>query len=142
MGELTMLKKIFSHIGILTRNLEESEKFYTGILGFKKVFNFTKNGKIGGFCIKISNHNFIEFFEDKSESAGQQVVSHFCLETNNIREMKKHLEKSSIPASEIKVACDNTLQFWVKDPNGINVEFQQFNAKSSHNTGKDAEMDW
>ncbi len=140
--EEAMGVKALAHICIMTGNLEACEQFYCGILGFKKRFNFTRNGEIKGFYLEISRHNFIEFFEDKTMYAQKSAIAHFCLETGNILEMKKRLGQHSIDTTEIKLGCDSSYQFWFKDPNGIDVEFHQYTAKSSQRTGKDAEMDW
>ncbi len=132
----------FAHLCIHTKDLEECGKFYCDILGFKKVFNFTKNGKLTGFYVRISKNTFMEFFQDDHDYKEKSSIAHFCLETDNIGKMKKHLAEHSVQTTEIKLGVDNTYQFWFKDPNGLDIEFHQYTGKSSQRTKKDVEIDW
>ena len=43
---------------------------------------------------------------------------------------------------ELKMGADHTPQFWMKDPNGMDLEFQQYTERSSQFTGRDVEVDW
>ncbi len=51
------------------------------------------------------------------------------------------VERSYAPG-EIKMGCDHSLQFWVVDPNGVDVEFYQYTDKSAQLTRTDIEVDW
>lgn len=57
------MKLAYAHICIKTEKLDETEAFYTKVLGLEKVYNFTKNKKIFGFYLRISDMQFIEVFE-------------------------------------------------------------------------------
>ena len=137
-----MTVKNFAHICIHAKDLEECRKFYCDILGFKKVFDFMKNGKLGGFYLKIKKGIFLEFFLDDHDYPAKSSIAHFCLETDNIHKMKKHLEDHGVGTTEIKLGGDNSYQFWFKDPNGLDIEFHQYTSKSSQRTGRPVEIDW
>jgi hypothetical protein len=38
------------------------------------------------------------------------------------------------------MGADNSLQFWIQDPNGLDIEFQQYPEHSSQFTGKNVEV--
>jgi catechol 2,3-dioxygenase-like lactoylglutathione lyase family enzyme len=137
-----MAVKALAHICIHTKDLDKTRNFYCDVLGFKKIFNFTKNGEVVGFYLKISKNNFLEFFKDGTSYSNQSSLKHFCLETDNITGMRNILMKNNIDSTEITLGCDNTYQFWFKDPGGIDVEFHQYTGKSSQRACKDVEINW
>ena len=59
----------------------------------------------------------------------------------NFFTLRDILERGYAPG-EIRMGADQTAQFWMKDPNGLDVEFQQYNEKSSQRTGQDVEVNW
>lgn len=132
-----------AHLCIKTKNLQKTEDFYCGILGLRRVFDFTKNGKKIGLYMEIADRSYIEAFEEEAAPSGTQgAVAHFCLETDDIDGMKKKLEAAGIACSEKKLGCDHTYQIWFQDPNGIDIEFHQYTDKSSQMTGESVEIDW
>jgi catechol 2,3-dioxygenase-like lactoylglutathione lyase family enzyme len=137
-----MALKMLAHVCINTKDLEASRKFYCEGLGLKKRFDFTKNGKVVGFYLKAGKGSYIEFFLDTKDYPGQSPLRHFCLETDDIEKARKRLLDNGIEATEIKLGCDATWQFWFKDPNGIDVEFHQYTRKSAQKTRKSVEIDW
>ncbi len=135
--------KSLAHVCIKTTNLDATTDFYCGALGMKKFFDFTRKGKIIGFYMKASNDTFVEvFLAEEVEKPGKQVLNHFCLETDSIESLRKTLIERGYAPGEIKMAVDNTPQFWMKDPNGLDLEFQQYTDKSAQITGQAVEVDW
>ena len=134
--------KAIAHICIKAKDLAKTSHFYCKVLGFEKVFDFTKTGEVKGCYLKVNNNNFIEVFEDKETEARPSNISHICLETDNVQELKELLSEKKIATSDIKLGPDNTYQFWVKDPNGIDIEFHAYTSESSQITKKNVEMDW
>ena len=132
-----------AHVCLKTTNLDATEDFYCGALGLKKHFNFTKQGKIIGFYMKASNETFVEvFLADETEKLGKQVLNHFCLETDSLEGLRKTLVERGYAPGEIKMGADQSFQFWMKDPNGLDVEFQEYTEKSSQITGQNVEVNW
>ena len=112
--------KSLAHVCLKTTNLDATADFYCGALGMKRIFDFTKKGKIVGFYMKASNETFIEvFLADEVEKIGKQVLSHFCLQTDSIEALRKTLMERGYAPGEIKMGADNSFQFWMKDPNGM-----------------------
>ena len=135
--------KSVAHVCLKTTNLDATADFYCGALGMKKIFDFTKNGKIVGFYMKASNETFIEaFLVDDVEKVDKQALSHFCLETDSIKDLKKSLTERGYSTGDIHLGADNSYQFWMKDPNGLDFEFHEYTEKSSQRTCKDVEVNW
>jgi hypothetical protein len=76
------------------------------------------------------------------ERVGRQVLNHFCLETESIEALRTSLLARGLTVGELKIGADQTPQFWMKDPNGLDLEFQQYTPKSAQRTGRDVEVDW
>jgi hypothetical protein len=38
------------------------------------------------------------------------------------------------------MGADDSLQFWIQDPNGLDIEFQQYTEHSSQFTGRNVEV--
>lgn len=137
------MKISIAHLCIYTKDLEATRKFYCDGLGMKKVFDFTLKGSLYGFYLEMSKGNFIEvFFADEFDSTPKSAMRHLCLETDDIEEARRTLINAGIESTEIIKGCDNTYQFWFKDPNGIDIEFHQYTPESSQFTGINCEVDW
>lgn len=120
----------FAHACILCRDLEPTDRFYCDVLGLQKAFDFEKAGERIGFYLRSGDSTFIEVFRG---DAGSEIIGplrHFCLETDNIDEMRERLLAHGYEASEKKFGCDNAWQIWTKDPNGIGIEIMQYTPES------------
>jgi catechol 2,3-dioxygenase-like lactoylglutathione lyase family enzyme len=132
-----------AHVCIKTTDLDATTDFYCGALGMKKHFNFNRKGKVIGFYMRASNETFIEvFLADEAEKIGKQVLSHFCLQTDSIEGLRKKIIERGYSPNEIKMGADGSPQFWMKDPNGMDLEFQEYTDRSSQITGQDVEATW
>ena len=135
--------KSLAHVCIKTTDLDATTKFYCGTLGLTKVFNFTRKGKIIGFYMNSGNRTFVEvFIADEIEKIGKQPLNHFCLETDSIEALRKKVLGHGYEAREIHLGVDNSYQFWMKDPNGMDMEFHQYTETSTQFSGQDVEANW
>ena len=135
--------KSVAHACIKTTDLALTEDFYCGALGMKKHFNFTRQGKVIGAYFKTANATFVEvFLTGEVERLGKQVLNHFCLETESIEALRNSLVARGLTVGELKMGADQSPQFWMKDPNGLDLEFQQYTPKSAQLTGHDVEVNW
>jgi glyoxylase I family protein len=135
--------KALAHICILTKDLDRSLEFYCGALGLRRHFDFTKNGALFGFYLQVSGNQFIEIFKaEKPEEIRGQRIHHFCLEVEDIDAMRDALIKRGVEVTPKKLGCDQTWQCWCKDPNGVDVEFQQYTAQSSQFTRTPCVANW
>ena len=135
--------KSIAHVCIKTRDLEGTREFYCGALGFQKLFDFTRDGQVIGFYLKTANDSFIEIFHDSGAGSvdGGRALHHFCLETDSIERLRQNLQDRGYAPREIIMGADNTLQFWVEDPNGLELEVQQYTEQSSQFTGANVAVD-
>jgi catechol 2,3-dioxygenase-like lactoylglutathione lyase family enzyme len=133
-----MIIKSLAHVCIKTRDLERTRDFYCGALGLRKLFDFTRDGQVIGFYLKMANDSFMEIFHDQNAEPGnyERSLHHFCLETDSIEPLRETLQHGGFAPTEIIMGADNTLQFWVQDPNGLDLEFQQYTEQSSQFTGR------
>ena len=136
--------KSLAHVCILSADLDATLRFYCGMLGMQKQFDFTRKGRVIGFYLKASNDTFVEVFEsDKARDAKPGGnLTHFCLETECLEALYQKLADAGYQPRPIKLGCDNSYQFWVKDPNGIDFEFHQYTPQSTQFTGTSVEVDW
>lgn len=76
-----------------------------------------------------------------ARQAGEsQTLSHFCFETDSIEELHQRLLENGYLPREIIMGADGARQFWIQEPNGLNIEFQQYTKHSSQFTGKNVEV--
>jgi lactoylglutathione lyase/glyoxylase I family protein len=132
-----------AHACIKTASLERTASFYCDALGLTRQFDFTRKGKVIGFYLKASNETFIEvFLAAEVENSDARCLNHFCLESDDLEALSRRLADLGFQPGETKTGADKTLQFWVKDPNGLPVEFQQYTPESAQRTGANVEVNW
>jgi len=130
----------FAHICLGTKDLEQTEHFYTEILGMEKVFEFFRDGARIGFYLRIADNEFIEVFEDKNAQSAQSIMLHLCLETNSIDQAQEALRRHGVATTEKIMGADNSYQIWFKDPNGLDIELHEYTKDSSQFTGADVKV--
>jgi catechol 2,3-dioxygenase-like lactoylglutathione lyase family enzyme len=135
--------KSLAHVCLKSTDLDATANFYCGVLGMKRLFDFTRNGKLIGYYMKADNLTFIEVFESgEVDKIEKQVLNHLCLETSDINALQKSLTTRGLEPGPVHLGADQSYQFWMKDPNGMAIEFHQYTEKSSQFTGKAVEVDW
>lgn len=136
-----MVTKI-AHLCLSSRNLAASINFYCTVLGIPKKFDFVKNGTSIGVYLEVSPGNYIEFFEDTKHVPAKGTLSHLCLEVDDIDAIIAQVKRHSWPIGEKSIGPDNTWQVWIKDPDGVDIEFHQYTPESTQLTGKDCPVTW
>jgi catechol 2,3-dioxygenase-like lactoylglutathione lyase family enzyme len=127
----------------LFKRLEPKPDFYCGALGLKRHFDFFKDGVLFGFYLQVAPGQFIEIFKaDPAEEIRSQRIHHVCLEVEDIDTLRGTLMKCDVEVTPKKLGCDQTWQCWCKDPDGTEVEFQQYTPKSSQFTKINCIVDW
>jgi glyoxylase I family protein len=135
--------KALAHICIFSKDLDRSLEFYCGALGLKRHFDFFKDGVLFGFYLQVAPGQFIEIFRsDSATEIGGRRIHHFCLEVDDLDTMRAALIKHGVEVTQKKKGCDETWQFWCKDPDGVDLEFQQYTPKSSQFTKTNCIVDW
>ena len=135
--------KTLAHVCLFSKDLNRSLDFYCGMLGLRRHFDFMKNGELFGFYLQIDANQFIEIFKAGAEEpAGRQRIHHLCLEVDDLDALRDELVRRGVTVTAKKQGCDQTWQFWCKDPDGTDVEFQQYTTQSSQFTRTPCIVDW
>lgn len=136
-----MIKQL-AHTCIITQDLKKTEEFYCEGLGLEKAFVFEKDGKPYGLYLKLGQNTFLEVFSGNQAKQRSNII-HLCFEVDDIDEMADRLKEKSIPLRTKKhLGADNTWQFWIRDPNEIDIEFHQYTEKSMQKIGGIFKVNW
>jgi glyoxylase I family protein len=135
--------KTLAHICILSRDLNRSLDFYCDTLGLKRHFDFFKDGVLFGFYLELGPGHFIEIFKtDPQAEVRRQRIHHFCLEVEDIDAVRETLIRRGVEVTPKKLGCDQTWQCWCQDPDGTDLEFQQYTGQSAQFTRNRCVVDW
>lgn len=115
----------FGHIAFRVKDMERSVKFYTEVLGFKKMHEIpTPNGNI--VFLEISNKQSLEFFvggKDEQKPTDTSIgYMHLCLITENTKELVESIKAKGIELYQEPSYGDTFNCFRVLDPDGNELE--------------------
>jgi len=131
-----MLKGL-THVAIWVTDIDRALDFYLRIPGVREQFRLIKDdGSLWLVYLRIAPYQFVELFP-RAGGPYQQLTNagygHFCMETDDIQALHGELVANGItPDSEPRMGADQSWQFWIKDPDGNPIEFQQFIGESFH----------
>lgn len=120
------------HIALIARDVEETIRFYQGLLGFPLV-ELVENRDYEGsshFFFDIGNRNLLGFFDfpghdhpDYSETIG--AVQHIALSTSleGFAAARRRLDENGIDYLGPDRGILNSL--YIRDPNGVGIEFYE-----------------
>ena len=79
-----------SHVAIRARNISESVRYYTEVLGLREAFRmFREDDSLGTVYLYLAPGQYLELFADGTREGitGPDVIGicHLCLMTNDIR---------------------------------------------------------
>ena len=127
--------KGFAHVCLSATDLAASERFYCCILGFKKVFDFIRKNLVIGFYLEVGQGDYLEIFQvDEIDVKAKGLIHHFCLEVDDIEQIRQRLIENGCEATEKKLGADQSWQIWTMDPSGVKIEFHQYTDCSSQVT--------
>ncbi len=125
----------------MSSDLAATEAFYCEQLGLKKIFDFIKEGELYGFYLELGNGTFLEVFAEPAEDHPSRI-RHLCFEVEDIDRAIQRLDEKGVTHTKKSLGGDQTWQIWIKDPDGIDIEFHQYTATSSQLTGTECPVDW
>ncbi|TGQ63868.1 VOC family protein [Mesorhizobium sp. M00.F.Ca.ET.186.01.1.1] len=135
--------KQLAHVCIFANNLEETRRFYRDVLGMEIQFNFLRDGEVFGFYLNCGGRSHVEVFrKDGARFSETDQINHLCLEVEDIAAAIAHITSSGVEVTARKLACDDTYQAWLRDPNGVKIELFEYTARSAQFTGGDRVADW
>lgn len=136
MGKITGI----AHIAITVKDMEKSLDFYTRVLGFKKAFEIPEpeTGDPWIEYLYVGGGQFVELFyggaKDNPWNGDLRGFNHLCLEVDDIHSVVERIKKEGVEITDNgpKQGCDYNWQAWIKDPDGIRIEFMQIDKQSPH----------
>lgn len=130
-----------AHICLLTRDLDATLRFYRDALGLPVRFTFERDGRVVGYYLALGGDTFLEMFESADAEAVNRSLHHFCLETNDLDGLIERLSEHGVPHTEKVMGADHTWQCWFTDPDGNQLEVQEYTEDSLQRRGGVARLE-
>lgn len=137
------------HPALLCNHMEETLKFYTQTLGFRQVFSLEhEDGTPWLTYVQIARGQFVELFYKNYASenrAKERSFHHFCVEVDDMAAVLANLHAKGVPVfcgpvdNGVRMPIPNpdhqpglcgTLCAFIRDPEGNDIELQQFTKDS------------
>lgn len=129
--------KTIAHVCLAATDLAASERFYCSALGFRKVFDFIRAGKVFGFYLEVAPGSYVELFKyERTDPKALAPIAHICFETSDIDDLSRRLKAHGCEVTEKSLGADKSWQIWTTDPAGVRIEFHQYTRESSQFTGR------
>lgn len=125
-----------SHVAIRTRNILESIRFYTEVLGLREAFRMHReDGSLGTVYLYLAPGQYLELFSGGTKEQVREPETigfcHICLMTKEIRRSCEAVRAAGGPIDrEIRVGKSNCLMFWTHDPDGTEIEIMEMPPQS------------
>ncbi|MEO7144669.1 MAG: VOC family protein [Bryobacteraceae bacterium] len=124
------------HVGISVSNVDRALHFYEDQLGFTEVFKFKKkDGAVSQVYLRVNDNNFVELFPGATEQGNlpraTTGIRHLGFFVKDLQATLHTLQSRGypLPADAFeqarKVRADGTLLYFLKDPDGNNIELSQ-----------------
>jgi lactoylglutathione lyase len=125
-----MLKRL-SHACLGSTNLPRTIAFYRELIGCEVAHEFRNAaGELYGVFLSCRNGTFLEFFNEQQPKPPGGLFRHLCFEVDDVEEMAAAARKRGLTAEIKRGRTDHILQFFIHDPDGNMVEFQQHDRQS------------
>ena len=125
-----------SHTAIRTRNILDSVRYYTEVLGLREAFRmYGEDGSLATVYLFIAPGQYLELFSGgvREGISGSGVVGfcHICLMTNDVRRSFEAVRNAGGPLdSDIRRGKSRCLMFWTHDPDGTEIEIMEMPPES------------
>lgn len=126
------------HIALSVSNLKRSEAFYGKFFGVRCVARYPRQDKGLTIVVLRKESLTLELFEFKKRKALPQYrkaldsdlrtlgVKHFSVEVDNVTSWFKKFKKAKCAfATDLRTFDNGKRYFFVKDPDGIMIEFME-----------------
>jgi hypothetical protein len=93
----------------------------------------------------VAERQFIEVFAQNPIEHDKGIARPWPISVSKrpiSRPFHARLREAGCAPDPIKLGCDQTQQFWVRDPHGLNLEFQEYTDRSAQFRGGTVEVDW
>jgi catechol 2,3-dioxygenase-like lactoylglutathione lyase family enzyme len=125
-----MLKRL-SHASFGSTDLPRTVAFYRSLLDCEVVHEFKDGtGEVYGVFLDCHNGTFMEFFNEKVSRPQGGLFRHICFEVHDLNVAAERFRNAGYNIEIKRGRTDHILQFFVHDPDGTMIEFQQHDAQS------------
>jgi methylmalonyl-CoA/ethylmalonyl-CoA epimerase len=125
-----MLKRL-SHASFGSPDLPRTIAFYRSMLDCGVAHEFRNAaGQLYGVFLDCRNGTFLEFFNEPTPQPPGGLLRHICFEVDDLEAMAARFRAAGHDLEIKRGRTDRTLQFFVHDPDGTVIEFQQHDAES------------
>ena len=125
-----MLKRL-SHVCLGSTDLARTIRFYRELLGCEVAHEFRNPaGEVYGVFLSCRNGTFIEFFNEQSTKPAGGLFRHTSFEVDDIEDMAATARRHGFQPEVKRGRTDHILQFFIHDPDGNMIEFQQHDRES------------
>ena len=131
-----------AHVCFTTPDLDATVQFYRDILGLEVTFHFIRGDEKIGCYFQLGGRTFLECFKRNGGEHVQGDLKHFCLQTGDIGALERKLKQAGVETRGRRTGSDGSHQLWCTDPNGIDIEFQEYTEQSCQFTGRDCSVNW
>ena len=125
-----------SHVAVRTRDIHESIRFYTEILGLREAFRmYGEDGALSTVYLFIAPGQYLELFsngtKERMTESGMIGFCHLCLMTEDIGQSYEAVKAAGGPLdSAVKRGRSACLMFWTHDPDGTQIEIMEMPPES------------
>jgi len=125
-----------NHFGIYVKDMDESTKFYTENMGFRKAFSFTDGAGHPVVYLQIDHNTFLEMTPATADHP--PGFSHAGILADDVESTVSSLQKKGLKVEDVhsggtKARISNTL-----DPNGVRLELLAYPSESLQRKAIDA----
>jgi len=125
-----VLKRL-SHVCLGSTDLPRTVTFYRDMLGCEVAHEFRNPaGELYGVFLSCRNGTFLEFFNEQQPKPPGGLFRHVCFEVDDIERMAEVARAHGLKVEVKRGRTDHILQFFVHDPDGNMIEFQQHDRES------------
>lgn len=113
----------FQHINLRTADVEATRDFYVRILGFRA--GDRPPFASVGYWLYLGNDPLVHLVQrppDDTARSGSGAIDHIAFRGIDPDATRRLLRDASIPFRETRVPRDGTIQIFIHDPDGIQIE--------------------
>ncbi len=127
------------HLCFRTKRFEDMTSFYLNILELPIKFSLRlPDGRIFGHYFSLGKTTFLEVFDhsgasemwggnaDRLHVHPDSTYQHFCLQVTGLETLREGLIKKGCMVTKIVTGMDGSLQAWIKDPDGNDIELMEY----------------
>lgn len=132
-----------AHLCFQTNRFDEMTAFYRDTLGLPIKFSLRlPDDCVFGHYFVLGGSSFLELFNaagacelwggtpgPRSPVPGQ-TYQHFCLEVEGIADVRSAILEAGCDVTDITKGMDGSLQAWIKDPDGNDIELMEYTRDS------------